>query len=716
MTLVTQFSRKERLTLTQLATYDDILTDALVDRVYFWTAIRKNRAKYFASRGIREEEIADILRQTVIIQKNPVKAETQLLQLPGIRKFVERLGTSTEKENFRRHLRKYVNIYMPDCPFEVATTNRYTILTYEAAAVARRYMKKGDAIKYLSGIQVSMTPEEEKGLDLTRRDFSIVMSSRKKTPSLFMGPARFANHDCNANAKLSTTGSAGMEVIAARDIKVGEEITVSYGQDYFGEGNCECLCKTCEDLERNGWLPKLEDGTATDHLAPSFVEALERSGPYSFRKKRRYGSDSNSVTPSTTPDTRPSTPTSPAKKRKIGPSNGGGSFLRTELLNPASSPDEAIKTEQDDSITSNIIPNFATSAFMIDENTDTEQSKDQDLKRLYSSQTAAGGLSFAERNAPIPVQRSSDSLERPWTSLYSSDNKDVAVQSVPQISIESGSNILFDNPTIVQSATISVNGNYNSASSDVDHSSPSSSGLNDSNHSTLSTDATSINEDTIVVGKPAYLLRSEKPVIDEIITINTFAPSPPASNVESDLSDLSETADLDDRLMTAVRRKFSRKSRPVSAPLPSTESGVPLVRTRGDYDRTPILLGDTYDAWVDCTICDSAFVQRDSYFTRAACPRCERHSKLYGYKWPKTDKEGKHDEEERVTDHRTVHRFLRPEEEKSIRKRERGLSSRSATVETSQDECGRTESESIIDDGALPARRSARGKRARFTL
>lgn len=45
---------------------------------------------------------------------------------------------------------------------------------------------------------------------------------------------------------------------------------------------------------------------------------------------------------------------------------------------------------------------------------------------------------------------------------------------------------------------------------------------------------------------------------------------------------------------------------------------------------------------------------------------------LYGYQWPKTEKAGKEDEE-RVMDHRTVHRFIRPEQEKALRKRGKGL-------------------------------------------
>jgi len=167
------------------------------------------------------------------LSKDAAKAEAQMLALPGLKKFSDNLKTEKEKTDFRQHLRKYVNIYLPDCPFEVSSTNRYTVVTHEAAVVARRYIKKGEVVKYLCGIQVIMTPEEEEHIKSSGRDFSIVVSSVKKSASLFLGPARFANHDCDANARLMTTGNAGMEIIAVKEIEIGDEITVSYGMFYF---------------------------------------------------------------------------------------------------------------------------------------------------------------------------------------------------------------------------------------------------------------------------------------------------------------------------------------------------------------------------------------------------------------------------------------------------------------------------------------------------
>ncbi|KAG4217044.1 hypothetical protein PC116_g34475, partial [Phytophthora cactorum] len=186
---------------------------------YYWTTIPKNRPSYHPSRGVKEEEITKIIQSHLIVDPDIETAESKLLATDGLRKFHDALKTPKEKADFRAHLRRYMQIYLPDCPFEVSSTNRYTIVTHEAAVTARKFVKKGQPIKYLSGIQVLITEKEEKELSKRKKDFSIVVSARNKCASLFMGPARFANHDCEANARLMTTGQAGIEIIAARDIE-----------------------------------------------------------------------------------------------------------------------------------------------------------------------------------------------------------------------------------------------------------------------------------------------------------------------------------------------------------------------------------------------------------------------------------------------------------------------------------------------------------------
>jgi [histone H4]-N-methyl-L-lysine20 N-methyltransferase len=151
--------------------------------------------------------------------------------------------------HFRDQLELYVKTNLSDCFFEINTITHYSN-TPEACVTARKFIKKG-VIKYLCGILILLTEEEEQTLAATSRDFSIVIFSRKKFSFLFLGPGRFVNHNCEANAKLSPTED-GMQAVAIRYIDVGEEITVSYGSHYFGENNCECLCATCASLQRNG--------------------------------------------------------------------------------------------------------------------------------------------------------------------------------------------------------------------------------------------------------------------------------------------------------------------------------------------------------------------------------------------------------------------------------------------------------------------------------
>ncbi|KAL9948155.1 hypothetical protein ACHAO5_002063 [Verticillium nonalfalfae] len=414
-------ARKQALTLTQLATYDDILTDAIVDHVFYWTTIPKNRSSYHASRGVREEEIAKIIQTDLVLNKDIDAAERNLLTTDGLRKFCNSLKTDKEKADFRGHLRRYLNLYLPDCPFEVNSTNRYTIVSHEAAITARRFIARNETVKYLSGVQVMITPEEEREMTARKKDFSIIISSRNKCASLFMGPARFANHDCKANAKLVTTGQAGIEIIATTNIDVGDEITVTYADSYFGEDNCE-------------FVAKLE-------AAPSASVELP--------KKRKY------------------------------------------------------------------------------------------QKRTFVKET-----------------------------------------------------------------------------------------------------------------------------------------TPPARH-----------------------------------------------RIPGDYTLTPLLLSEPETAWIRCINCDTAFVQHNAYYTKSSCPRCERHSKLYGYLWPKTEKAGPRDMEERILDHRIIHRFLHADDEAKIRGRKRPASS--ATTPSDGSDCVLPprkrqrvlkDTPTDSDEDCGPVRRSGRTRRVSSRL
>lgn len=194
-------------------------------------------------------------------------------------------------------MRRYSSIYLPECPFEVTATNRYTVDRYEASVTARSFMRKGETIKYLNGLQVNMTEEEEEDIKSRKRDFSVVVSARSKVASLFLGPARFANHDCDANSELVPMDKNMMYVVARKDIDIGEEITVTYSEGYFGEDNCECLCSTCETRLDNGWKQFDTDG---NRILPA--EAAPSSGDDDTGKrvglrKRRADTDYRDIVP-----------------------------------------------------------------------------------------------------------------------------------------------------------------------------------------------------------------------------------------------------------------------------------------------------------------------------------------------------------------------------------------------------------------------------------
>ena len=585
-------------------------------------------------RGLHDDDVGHLLLHDVIVAKSMTKAEQELLGMTGLKRYMARMSSDREREWFRRHLRKYIQMYLPDSPFEVTTTNRYIITVHEAAICARKFMKKGQEVKYLSGTLVSMTAEEERDLDLNRQDFSIVMSSRRKNPSFFLGPARFANHDCNANGRLMTRGNEGMQVVATRDIDVGEEITVSYGEDYFGIDNCECLCMTCERALRNGWAPKTEEDAQSQ--ASTSTPGLNDNGGLADAsrspRKRKYDSDA---------DSEASSVSTPRKRNKFSPRC---SKLRSEVSLPEIAPSaESVKDE----------PGLA--------------------------------------NEAPPEIAVTQCEEEPSNSSENTTNNNINNNNNQETSVQ---------PSVT-----------------TDCESPTSLAADDSQRSSASTAPTSvcdgaINGNTEETGE-CPVSESGTPIAEESHVIGT------AKNVErrltgrdnDALSELFESPELDEKPGTEVSPKKRGRPRGKKV-MQSVEDEPQRARVPGDYTKTHRLLAQPYDRWVDCNTCSVWFVQHNSYLTRRECPRCERHSMLYGFRWPKTDKDGPADDEERVMDHRTIHRFLYREEEAQISRRDRGVSSGGITPTPELSDTRTETEESEMGDERHNTRASRRSTRA----
>lgn len=531
-----------------------------------------------------------------------------------------------------------------------------------------------------------MTEEEEEMIKSTRRDFSIVVSSRNKTASLFLGPARFANHDCGANAGLMTTGAAGMEIIAVADIEIGDEITVSYGMPipprvaillswltgltgdhYFGEDNCDCLCQTCERGGLNGWSKGGDEGNTIPAPQPSIEqETAESRGSYSLRRRRRRESSASSRDQSMTPEVnvRPRvpkvTPRTPSRFKNES------AFENSPSMEPSVSPSKRKRTE------------------------DLAPSPSRTAKRARN-----------KKLAPVKSDLSTLSLSA-CTSSKSSP---------------------------ASSRAGSRRGSFSPSGTDGQ----------------TATDATSVDEDTIIVEQPLAKIinptvsrlkktrASKKTPLEQakagesiLIGPSTSAQHPvlregscsvlsdvPSEMFESEQSvSIIKTAELvanDSDASTTPKHKKKRKSIQPSNDL----DHAPPVRIPGDYSLTPRLLAHPTSAWIACKRCEEMFVQENAYFTKSACPRCERHSKLYGYLWPKTDKDDEDDDEERVLDHRTIHRFIKPAEEKAVRKLNRSMTE-SQVVSRAVTEAVVAEEEVVEQEPA--GRGRPRKMRSRFSV
>ena len=87
------------------------------------------------------------------------------------------------------------------------------------------------------------------------RELSIMRGQLSSKDAFFLGPIRFVNHSCQPNCEYFMGYSCGLKyrticLKVIRNIEVNEEITVKYGDDFFGN-NDQCKCPNHENLKNS---------------------------------------------------------------------------------------------------------------------------------------------------------------------------------------------------------------------------------------------------------------------------------------------------------------------------------------------------------------------------------------------------------------------------------------------------------------------------------
>ncbi|TIA92371.1 hypothetical protein E3P99_00641 [Wallemia hederae] len=227
--------------LERLSECDSIISNILIDAVWGFTVVKTAQPKLDVAP--LKDFVIDVIAQ---YNYNTHKLNEQLLSMQLIRDYLRRKRI-VYKDLFKQHLHVYSLLFHPSTPVVVKFNSRLSNLTQkeEYCLIATRTIPKNTPIKNCLATLTRITAKQDQDLTDMNNDWSVLCSLSTGT-RIFLGPARFANHDCDYNCQLERNKDH-INLVTRREIRKGDEVLLNYGPHYFGDKNENCFCQTCED-------------------------------------------------------------------------------------------------------------------------------------------------------------------------------------------------------------------------------------------------------------------------------------------------------------------------------------------------------------------------------------------------------------------------------------------------------------------------------------
>lgn len=236
----------DTMTPEELCVFDDLATALIIDPFLGFTTHKMNvkfKAPKFPASSLKEI-VLQFKSGKLSYQEAYDKLTTANNQ---IKTFIQRFS-KRQSDLLKKHCYQYLKIFDINSGFEIAHCPRYSQEHFLGAKLCTtRKWFKNEKVEFLIGCIAELTEAEEQSmLKPGINDFSVMYSCRKNRAQLWLGPGAFINHDCRATCKFVSTGRNTACVKILRDLEIGDEITCHYGQNFFGDDNCNCECETCE--------------------------------------------------------------------------------------------------------------------------------------------------------------------------------------------------------------------------------------------------------------------------------------------------------------------------------------------------------------------------------------------------------------------------------------------------------------------------------------